>query len=180
MKVYSEHCTQNIKTSMKQYKQAHLSTMLQVGLLLLCFGWPTPKGWWNPWPMGFTTFSFMVIYLIHEQHHYWQSLRSPWQIILNVFIEVRMSLLRALITSVFLYGCETETIKAEITSASMPLRWTACGGCYRFTTLYTPQTNKYENWWRDISASKNICWQQKKEANNIFVFSCILHHNLRN
>jgi hypothetical protein len=73
IKVYSEHCTQNIKTSMKQYKQANLSTMLQVGLLLLCFGWPTPKGWWNPWPMGFTTFSFMVIYLIHEQHHYWQS-----------------------------------------------------------------------------------------------------------
>ena len=25
------------------------------------------------WPMGFTTFSLMVIYLIHKLHHYWQS-----------------------------------------------------------------------------------------------------------
>ena len=63
--------------------------------------------WPYQWPMGFSTFSLMVIDLIHKLHHYRQSWSSPWQIILNVSIEVRMSLLRALTTSVFLYGCET-------------------------------------------------------------------------
>ena len=40
MKVYSEHCSQNIVNINKtQYKQANLSTILQVSLLSLCFGW---------------------------------------------------------------------------------------------------------------------------------------------
>jgi hypothetical protein len=34
--MYSEHCNKT------QYKQANLSTILQVGLLSLCFGWPIP------------------------------------------------------------------------------------------------------------------------------------------
>ena len=43
MKVYSEHCSQNIVNMNKtQYKQANVSTILQVGLLSLCFGWPIP------------------------------------------------------------------------------------------------------------------------------------------
>ena len=43
MKVYSEHCSQNIVNINKtQYKQANVSTMLQVGPLSLCFGWPIP------------------------------------------------------------------------------------------------------------------------------------------
>ena len=42
MKVHSEHCTQNIVNINKtQYKQANVSTILQVGLLSLCFGWHT-------------------------------------------------------------------------------------------------------------------------------------------
>ena len=43
MKVYSEHCSQNIVNMNKtQYKQANVSTILQVGLISLCFGWPIP------------------------------------------------------------------------------------------------------------------------------------------
>ena len=68
MKVYSEHCSQNIVNMNKtQYKQANVSTILQVGLLSLCL-----VGRYQ-WPMGFTTFSLMVIDLIHKLHHYWQS-----------------------------------------------------------------------------------------------------------
>ena len=41
--VYSAHCTQNIVNINKtQYKQTNLPTILQVGLLSLCFGWPIP------------------------------------------------------------------------------------------------------------------------------------------
>ena len=43
MKLYSEHCSQNIvKINKTQYKQADVSTILQVGLLSLCFGWLIP------------------------------------------------------------------------------------------------------------------------------------------
>ena len=43
MKLYSEHCSQNIVNINKtQYKQADVSTILQVGLLSLCFGWLIP------------------------------------------------------------------------------------------------------------------------------------------
>ena len=43
MKFYSEQCTQNVVNINKtQYKQANVSTILQVGLLSLCFGWPIP------------------------------------------------------------------------------------------------------------------------------------------
>ena len=105
MKVYSAHCTQNIVNINKtQYKQANLSTILQVGLLSLCFGWPIPKGWWDQWPMGFTKFCFMVIYISISNTIIG---KAEAHLDLNVSIEIRMSLLRALITSVFLYGCET-------------------------------------------------------------------------
>ena len=71
MKIYSERCTQNIVNINKtQYKQANVSTILQVGPLSLCFGWPIPKGWWDPWPMEFTTFSLMMNNLFDKLHRY--------------------------------------------------------------------------------------------------------------
>ena len=101
MKVYSAHCTQNIVNINKtQYKQIYLKFYKLVYYHCVLVGR-------YQWPMGFTTFRLMMIYLIHKLHHYLQSWSSPRQIILNVSIEVRMSLLRELITSVFLYGCET-------------------------------------------------------------------------
>ena len=48
-------------------KKKTLSSILQVGLLSLCL-----VGRYQ-WPMGFSTFSLMVIDLIHKLHHYRQS-----------------------------------------------------------------------------------------------------------
>ena len=46
MKVYSEHCSQDIVNINKtQYKQANV--ILQVGLLSLCFGWADTNGQWG-------------------------------------------------------------------------------------------------------------------------------------
>ena len=81
MKVYSAHCTQNIVNINKtQYKQIYLKCYKLVYYRCVLVGR-------YQWPMGFTTFRLMMIYLIHKLHHYLQSWSSPWQIILNYLLK---------------------------------------------------------------------------------------------
>ena len=121
------------------------------------------------WPMGFTTFRLMMIYLIHKLLHYWQSWSSPWQIILNYLLKSEWVCWEH-------WQHQSSYMAVKLRPSKQRLQVHQClwdelhvedvTGLLLFT--HHKQTS-YENWWRDIGNQENVDNSKKKLT--MFLFS---------